>query len=391
MWDVDDNKYVDCLVNMGACILGHADPKVTQAVRTQLSSGITSTQETEITVDVAETIHTMVPSAEIVKFTNTGTEAVMHAIQIARGYSGKNKIAKLEGGYNGWYDYALISTHPKLEEAGPASAPIAVAGSAGLSKDATAETVIIPYNNIDDATRIIREHQDQLAAVILEPVMFNIGCVEPKDGYLNAVRELTEELGIILIFDEVISGFRLAPGGAQEYYGITPDISTFGKAIANGFPLAAVVGKEEFMKVTDPVKGNVSFAGTYNANQIGIAASNATLKQLKSGRIQKRFHEDSNWLKKEFESVATDLEVDAQLSALGGKFQVYFLKEEPTDYRTAIKTDSRKYAAYYREVLDSGVLMHPTSTFHHGISAAHTRTDLRMILLAMKKGLRASR
>jgi glutamate-1-semialdehyde 2,1-aminomutase len=390
LWDVDGNRYVDCLVNMGACILGHGDPKVTEGVRTHLRSGLVSTQETELTVDLSRTLHKMIPSAEIVKFTNTGTEAVMHAIQIARGYSGKNKIAKLEGGYNGWYDYALVSTHPRLEEAGPANAPVAVAGSAGLSKDATTETIILPYNNIHDTSRIISEHKDELAAVIIEPVMFNIGCVKPRNDYLKVIRQLTEDLGIILIFDEVISGFRLAPGGAQEYYGVTPDISTFGKAIANGYPLAAVVGKREFMKVTDPKTGKVAFAGTYNANQIGIAASNATLKQLRTGRIQKRFHEQSKWLKKQFDSIAEDMHIDALLSALGGKFQVYFMHEEPVDYRTAIKTDARKYAAYYKSVLDSGVLMHPTPTFHHGLSAAHTRTELNIILKAMENGLRAS-
>jgi glutamate-1-semialdehyde 2,1-aminomutase len=229
---------------MGACILGHADPTVLQDVKKELGAGLVVGLETELSIDAAKLPSRIVTSVEIVKFSNTCTEAVMRAIQIARGYSSKNKIAKFEGGYNRWYDYAQVSTHHRLEDAGPASTPVSMLGSAGSAKDAATETIVIPFNNIDHSSRIIREHKDELAAVILEPVMFNVGCVTPKNDYLKAIRELTEELGMILIFDEVISGFRLAPGGAQEYYGVTPDISTFRKAIANGFPLAAVVGKK---------------------------------------------------------------------------------------------------------------------------------------------------
>jgi glutamate-1-semialdehyde 2,1-aminomutase len=391
LWDVDGNKYVDCLVSMGACILGHADPIVLQHVKKQLGAGLVVGLETELSIDAAELLSSIVPSAEIVKFSNTGTEAVMHAIQIARGCSGKNKIAKLEGGYNGWYDYALVSTHPTLEDAGPESAPISVPGSAGLAKDAATETIMIPFNNIDDSSRIIREHKDELAAVILEPVMFNVGCVTPKNDYLKAVRQLTEELGIILIFDEVISGFRLAPGGAQEYYGVTPDISTFGKAIANGFPLAAVTGKKEYMNVTDPKTGRVSFSGTYNANQISLAASYATLSRLKTGRVQKQLHQASKWLVKAFDDIAQDVGIEAKLVALAGKFQVYFMHEQPVDYRTAIKTDGQKYSAYQRAVVESGVLMHQSPTMHHGISAAHTKEDLKTIIGAIETGLKKAK
>jgi glutamate-1-semialdehyde 2,1-aminomutase len=391
LWDVDGNKYVDCLVNMGACILGHSDPKVTQAVKKQLDAGLTVGLETEMSIKAARLIHEMVPSAEVVKFANTGTEAVMHAIQIARGYSGKNKIAKLEGGYNGWYDYMLVSTHPSLEEAGPASGPIPRLGSAGLSRDAATETIILPFNNVSDSLRIIREHKDELAAVILEPVMYNVGCVPPKDDYLKAIREITQELGLILIFDEVISGFRLAPGGAQEYYRVTPDLSTFGKAIANGFPLAAVVGKHEFMDVTDPKTGRVSFAGTYNGNQISLAASFASLTQLKSGRVQKKLQSATEWMKKEFIRVTDEVGIEARLMALAGKFQVYFMKEEPVNYRTAVKTDSSKYAAYYKVAIESGVFIHQSATMHHGISYAHSQKQLQTIVDAMRKGLQRAR
>jgi len=251
--------------------------------------------------------------------------------------------------------------------------------------------VIIPFNNIEATSKIIRAHKDELAAVIIEPVMFNIGCVTQRNGYLKAVRELTQELGIILIFDEVISGFRLAPGGAQEYYSITPDMSTFGKAIANGFPLAAVVGKQEFMNITDPRTGKVTFAGTYNANQISLTASYATLTQLKSGRIQKRLREATTWMTKQFDAIKDEIGIEARLLGLAGQFQVYFTSQEPVDYRTAIATDSRKYAAYHHEVLESGVLMHQSPTMHHGISAAHAKKDLQTTISAMRNGLKKAK
>jgi len=388
LWDIDGNRYIDCIVNNGACILGHNDPDVTKAVREQLNSGLTVSLETELSVSAAKLLAEMIPSAEVVKFSNTGTEAIMHAIHIARGYSGKNRIAKLEGGYNGWYDYVALSTHPKLEDAGSASNPTAVPATAGLAKDASRETIIIPFNDVDNTSRIIREHKDELSAVLIEPVMFNVGCVVPKNDYLKTVRELTQELGIILIFDEVISGFHLAPGGAQQYYGIVPDISTFGKAIANGFPLSAVVGKREFMDITDPKTGKVAYSGTYNGNQMSLAASLVTLSKLKNGKIQHRLHASTKYLKKRFDASAKETHVDAKFVGTGGKFQVYFTNEEPTDYRSATRTDHHKYEVFRNEVVSSGVLMHPTFTIHHGITSAHTKSHLDAVISAMKNGLR---
>jgi glutamate-1-semialdehyde 2,1-aminomutase len=306
LWDVDGNKYIDCCLNNGSCILGHGYPEVVKAVKQQLETGLTVGVESELTIETAELLKEMIPSAEVVKFANTGTEAVMHAIQIARGVTGKKRIAKLEGGYNGWYDYVQVGIHPNLDIAGPASDPASVPSSAGLGKEAE-ETIVIPFNDIENSTRIIREHENELAAVVMEPVMVNVGCVTPKEGFLKAVRDLTQTSRIPLILDEVVTGFHFASGGAQQYYGVTPDISTFGKAIANGFPLAAVVGKREFMKVTEPKTGTVSYLGTYNGNQMSLAASRATLKILRTGRVQKRFQEETNWLLKEFETITSEV------------------------------------------------------------------------------------
>jgi len=390
VWDIDGNKYVDCNCNMGTCILGHAHPKVIRAVRRQLESGLTNGLESQLSIRVAERLHDMIPCAEIVKFCNTGTEAVMHAVQIARSCSGKDRIAKLEGGYDGTYDDVFVSTHPTLEDAGPADNPANVPSTSGLG-ECSKKTVIVPFNNIEDTTRIIREHRDELAAIIMEPVMFNAGCVLPDLEYLKAMRELTNDLDIILIFDEIITGFRMAPGGAQEYYGIVPDMSTLAKAIANGFPLAAVVGKREIMNVTDPKTGKSTFNGTYNGHQISLAAADATLAELKTGRIQRQLHDASDWLGKHFEETASKVGASAVMQGIAGKFQVYFVNEKPHDYRAAMSADSEKYAAYYKSMLEAGILINRPTTSHQGLTSAHTRNDLDAIITGMKKALESSK
>ncbi|NIM44894.1 MAG: aminotransferase class III-fold pyridoxal phosphate-dependent enzyme [Nitrososphaeria archaeon] len=388
VWDIDGNEYIDCLLNMGACILGHNFEKVNEAVKKQLNRGLTVGLETDLSIEVAKRLSKMIPSAEIVKISNTGTEAVMHAIQIARGYTKRNKIIKLEGGYNGWYDYVLVSSHPRLEDAGPKESPNTVPDSGGLAREVVKNTLVIPFNDIDAAERIISKNSDEVAALVMEPIMFNVGCVCPKQGYLKAIRDLTEDHEIVLVFDEVISGFRMAPGGAQQYYNVTPDITTLGKAIANGFPLSAVVGREEFMDVTDPESGSVAFAGTYNANQISMAASKATLEELSDGRVQRRLHQLSERLKQEFEAEAEALGLQARLQGTAGKFQVYFTNQDVIDYRSAVACDKKKYLTFQGKVFESGVLMWPSYMLHHGLSAAHTDQDMNFILYNLVAGLK---
>jgi len=387
VWDVDGNEYIDCLINMGSVILGHGHPKVVNAVKAQLEKGLTVGLETELSIEVAKELSRMIPSAEVVKFSNTGTEAVMHAIQIARGYTGKNKIIKLEGGYNGWYDYVLVSTHPKLEDAGPRETPNTVLGSAGLAREVVQNTIIMPFNDVEAAERIIVRHRDEVAALVMEPVMFNVGCTCPKKGYLETIRELTEDNGIVLIYDEVITGFRMAPGGAQQYYNVIPDISVFGKAIANGFPLSAVVGKRDFMGVAAPKTGKVVYAGTFNANQMALAASKAVLEELHDGKVQKYLHEGGRQLVKNFEDAAEDLGLEARLQEIAGKFQVYFTDREVVDYRTAVGCDEQKYLIFQEKMLNSGILMWPSYTLHHGITAAHSKEDLETISKTMETAL----
>ncbi len=378
VWDIDDNEYIDFLVANGACILGHKDPLVLCAVQEQLETGLTVALESELSIEVAKLLHEMIPSAEFVKLSNTGTEAVMHAFQIARGYTGKNVIIKTEGSYHGWQDEANLSVHPALQgnNSPGETSSAAIPESEGYARSSLQNTLVVPYNNSDALEKCIIENKDRVAALIIEPVVFNSGCILPKEGYLQAIREITSKYGVLLIFDEVITGFRVAPGGSQEYYKVIPDISVFGKAIANGFPLSAVVGSEEVMQVTTPKTGKVGFAGTYNGSQPSLAASKACLNQIKDGSVQRKLSKDSQTLLKRFEESVSRSGVKARLQSLAGKFQIYFTDEPVTDYASAARSDRTKYALLCDALLSSGMLFHQSYLFHHGVSKAHSAEDV---------------
>ncbi len=247
---------------------------------------------------------------------------------------------------------------------------------------------MIPYNDAGAFEKYVREHKDQVAALIMEPVLFNSGCILPEPEYLHELYELTQKYGILLIFDEVITGFRLAPGGAQQLYSVTPDISVFGKAIANGFPLSAVVGREDVMRVTSPKTGKVGFSGTYNANQPSLAASKACLEQLRDGKIQKKLSEDSKLLRKRFDEIKEDTGVNALLQSIGGQFQIYFTgNEKVTDYKSAARSNFKNYAIFSESLFRSGLLFHQSYLFHHGTSLAHSPEDMDKITSAFRSAL----
>jgi len=379
VWDIDGNQYTDYLVGNGAVILGHKDPRVTEAVRAQLDSGLTVSLESELSFTVARALGDMIPSAKEVKLSNTGTEAVMHAVQIARGYTGRGKILKTEGCYHGWHDEANFSVHPAILENGTSPAQNStepVPESVGLASGSADNLLVVPYNDIDALEKCIKDHRNQLAALIIEPIVFNSGCIKPKDGYLQSIREITRRYDVLLIFDEVISGFRISPGGAQAYYGVIPDISVFGKAIANGFPLSAVVGQEEVMKITTPRTGRVPFSGTYNGNQPSLAASLACLEQLRDGSVQRKLWSDSETLAKRFEESCHENGVNARLQTAGGQFQIYFTEKPVMDYTDAAKSDKGTYEAMCRVLFESGILFHQSYLFHHGVSKAHSSKDV---------------
>jgi len=387
IWDVDGNEYVDCVINMSALILGHGDERVSRAVIEQVDTGLTCGVETELSVKVAEQVSQLVPCAASVKFSNSGPEAVMKALMIARAYSGRQKILKLEGGYNGWQDSVAVSSKPNLKKAGPKTQPKSVPENAGLLKPATGATLVMPFNDLQAAERIIRKNRKELAAVIVEPIMFNLGCVRPKEGYLQGLKEITTRNDVLLIFDEIISGFRVAPGGAQEYYRVTPDLATFAKAIANGFPMSAVAGRADIMEMTGP-EGGAGWAGVYNGSQVSLAASHATLQVLADGEIQGQLTAKSEQLERKFFELAQETEVKAQLAAQGGQFQVYFTDKEIIDYRTACRANSKQFQIFQEELLRDRIYTLPIPLFHHGLVAAHDSGDMERISSSMFAALK---
>lgn len=388
IWDIDGNEYIDCIANNGACILGHGDPDIEKAVKAMIESGLTHGLETEFSLKVAGQLKKMVPSAEQVRFTVTGTGAVMNSLMIARAFTGKSKIVKLEGGFNGTYDDVLISTSPEMDHVGPKSSPIAVKSSDGLRANVEKTTIPIPFNDVENTVKIIESHKTEIGAVIVEPVIYNCGCIEPDIEYLRCLRDITKKNRIVLIFDEMVTGFAIAPGGAQEYYNVIPDLTTLGKAMANGYPLSAVVGKRELMDLTHPKMGRVRFGGTYNSHQVTLAAASVCLEKLATGKIQKRLKCQANELKKKFDSLTKELGVEARLYCLGGRFHVYFSNHEITDYRSAATTDKEKYLKFQEVLFDNGIFMKKNYLTFHAITYAHTKKDIEQIAGAMEQGLR---
>jgi len=388
LWDVDGNEYIDCIANNGACILGHGDPDVEVAVIEAVKQGLTVALESELSLTVANQLHNMIPSAEQVRFANTGTEAVMKALMIARAFTGKEKIIKVEGAYHGWFDEAQVSVHPDPALAGPPTSPQAVLGGSGVRQNTLDTVLVVPFNNLDALKQTLDKHKGEIAAMIMEPVIFNSGCILPQSGYLEEVRRLTKKYGVVLIFDEIITGFRLAPGGAQERFGVVPDISAFAKAIANGYPLSAVVGRRDMMELTRP-GGTLLYGGTYNGQHAALAAASACLTKLKDGSVQEHLQALTEQLSEVFNEHAKARNISARLEQCGGQFQVYFVDHAITDYRAAAEADRECFNVFHQAVSKEGIWMKGSYLFHHGVTYAHNNEDLKEIITAFDKGLDA--
>jgi glutamate-1-semialdehyde 2,1-aminomutase len=383
--DADGNRWLDCVMGNGAIILGHAHPPVTQAVEQQLRSGLGAGLESELSVLVAEQFLAQVRTAERVRFANTGTEAITHAIAMARARTGKSDIAKAEGSYHGWSDFVYVSVFHRVQEAGDPACPNSVAGMAGLNPAAVQSTLVLPFNDADHTERLLRANAHRLAAVVVEPVMIDIGWVPARADYLQRLREITAELGIVLIFDELLTGFRVAPGGAQEHYRVTPDLSIFGKALGNGYVIAAVAGAADIM---DPVSGpRPAFVGTFNGHQTSLAASHVVLELLADGSVQRRLQARTYNLIEQFDEAARRAGVAAKLAGGGGHFHWYFTDREVTDYRSAASSDPTACKIFARSLDEHGVICSPAALQHHAISAAHGDAEIEHLLSAMRIGL----
>lgn len=389
VWDADGTQYLDLQMGNGSVALGYARAEVDAAVMEMIRSGVTTGVETAVAVEAAEALAATIPDCGMVRFANTGTEALMHALAIARHATGRDLVAKAEGAYHGWYDSLWVSTWAPADQLGPVSSPAAPPGSAGLAADAGA-TVVIPFNDVAATTEILRARAGQIAAVVVEPVMIDIGYVPATAEYLTALRSVTRQLGIVLIFDELLTGFRIAPGGAREVYGVQPDLSTFGKAIANGYPVAAVEGDPSLMATTDPTAGGpVGWVGTYNGHPTAVAATAAAVALLADGQAQNDLSILNAELRQGFAELSKRHGIPAVVPGEGGHFQPYFLDREPGSYRDALHSDASRYEVWRSAMELAGILVPQRPLLHCAFSTAHGPAEVARVLEATDKAFAA--
>ena len=370
VWDESGNEYIDYLLGSGPMVVGHSHPKVIEAVLNQLDNGTTFFATNEKAIQLAEEIVKAVPCAEKVRFFSTGSEATLYAMRTARAYTRKDKILKFEGGFHGMNDYALMSMAPKSL----LDFPQAERDSAGIPKSIENEMLIAPFNDIETTSKIIESNKDVIGGVIVEPFQ---RLIPPKPGFLQGLREITEYHSIPLIFDEIVTGFRFAYGGAQEYYDVTPDICTLGKAVAGGFPLTAIAGKEEFMNHYDSNKVSsdvfLTQIGTLSGNPIAAAAGLATLELLREPNTYESWFAKGSNLMNALQRLADDAEIPAQVVGEPVLFDIFFTESEVYDYRTSQKSDSNILKKFNELLLGEGVLKGSTKFY---ISTSHTNEDI---------------
>lgn len=392
IFDVDGNEYIDWMMAFGALPWGHADPEITEAIIQGASTGAHFATATEIELEVAELLQQMIPNAGVVRFANTGTEAVMAAIRLARGYSGRPKILKFEGHYHGWYDDVLVASNPLPPSApGISYEPAEIPDSSGLNRHALDDTIVVPWNDLDSLARAIENHPGQIAAIVTEGIMANMGVIPPEDGYLQGVQQLAQQNGILFLLDETVTGFRIAPGGCQEYYKLSPDLVTFGKALGCGLPVAAFAGRSEIMSALSA--GRVLHYGTHNASRIGMHAARANLRKLghNQGEVFRKI-----WnLADELVSGLTDLFQQKGIAAIvqnvGPMLQILFTERDRIrSYREYCEfVDRRKYQSLSLKMFEYGVYTSPAATLHSIVTAAHSSEDVALTLSGAERAIDA--
>jgi glutamate-1-semialdehyde 2,1-aminomutase len=394
LFDVDGNEYVDWMMGFGALPLGHADPDIAQAIAEAASSGAHFATATEIEIEVAELLQQMIGNAEVVRFANTGTEAMMAAIRLARGFTGRPKILKFEGHYHGWYDDVSVSSNPVPATAmGLHSDPVRIPDSSGLNRHALEDTVVVPWNDLPTLEAALENHRGQVAAIISEGVMANMGVIPPEDGYLLGLQELAKKHQALFILDETVTGFRISPGGCQEYYKLNPDLTTFGKALGCGLPVAALVGRREIMKAL--AWGGVLHYGTHNASRIGLHAARASLRKLNrdNGAGFRHMWQIAEQLCSGMRQIFQARGVTAIVQGVGPMFQIMFTKEPKIrDCREfCTHVDRPAYQRLSQKLFEFGVYTSPAAGLHSIATAAHTREDVEYTLTALGRALDALR
>lgn len=376
--DVDGNRYIDYIGSWGPMILGHNDDRVVEAVIKQIGKGISYGAATEAEVEMAQLMCDIVPSLEMVRMVNSGTEAVMSAIRTARGFTGKNKFIKFEGNYHGHSDALLVKAGSGVMTAG-------IPDSSGVPDDCVKDTLTAVYNDLDSVKKLFDENKDEIACVIVEPVSANMGVVLPKEGFLKGLRKLCDDNNALLIFDEVITGFRLGLTGASGYFNIHPDLITYGKIIGGGMPVGAYGGRADVMQVVSPV-GSVYQAGTLSGNPVAMAAGITQLKILKeTPEVYKKTFELGEMLRNGAADIIKEAGLPYKVTGIGSLSCIFFTDKEVTDYTSAKTSDTAEFAKYFNHMLSRGNYFGPSQFESIFVSAAHTKENIDKTLTDMKE------
>jgi glutamate-1-semialdehyde 2,1-aminomutase len=387
VWDLDGNEYVDFMMSFGALIQGHAHPKIVDVVSQTMAGGSHFAAATPAEAEAAERFRRMVPSAEAVRFTNSGSEATMLALRLARAHTGRTKFLKFEGHYHGWYDPFCLNGHSHpADELGPRENPTRFPDSEGIPASVFDDVVLAPWNDLEALESVLRRHGRELAAIITEPIMANMGCILPRAGYLQKVCDLAHEYGALFILDEVVTGFRYAPGGCQQHYGLTPDLSTFGKALGAGFPVGAVAGPRTILDRMRWGSNMVLHYGTFNGHRLTmrVIAANLDLLAANEGAVYKQIYAVGDAAIAGLRDVFRRSKIDAIVQGFGPMFQIYFTGRDAIhDYRDYCQyADTAKYSGFIHGLLDRGIYMTPSNGLHWIISTAQTMHDVEMLLVA---------
>ena len=382
VYDEDDNKYIDYISSWGPMILGHAHKKVINAISETAKKGTSFGMPTSLETDLAKLALSMVSGMDKIRFVNSGTEACMSAIRLARGFTKKDKIVKFSGCYHGHSDSFLI-------QAGSGVVTFGTPNSPGVTQGTAKDTLIAPYNNLKFVERLIENNIDEIAAIIIEPVAGNMGCIVPKDGFIEGLRVLCDKNDILLIFDEVMTGFRLASGGAQELLGVNADIVTYGKVIGGGLPVGAFASRNEIMKELSP-EGSVYQAGTLSGNPLAMSAGIATLTELKENNgIYKSLEEKSLYLEKEMIKVLEKTSVDFKINRLGSMISLHFTSDEVIDFETAQKGNNDKFKKYFHGMLNEGIYLPPSAFESYFLNDSLSYSDIDLTINALTKVLKS--
>ena len=379
--DADGNSYIDFVGSWGPLILGHAHPEIVAAVNAAAVEGTSFGAPTEIEVKMAQLVSDMVPSVEMVRMVNSGTEATMSAIRLARGHTGRNKIVKFEGCWHGHADSFLI-------QAGSSALTMGAPSSPGVTPGTAADSITVPFNDLEAVEKAVVENRDEIAAVIVEPVAGNMGVIPPAPGFLQGLRDITTEMGIVLIFDEVITGFRVSCGGAQEFYGVTPDLTTLGKIIGGGLPVGAFGGKREIMSDISPLGKMVSQAGTLSGNPLAMTAGYETLIRLREPGVYDTLEAKAQALESGILENLKALGLNYQTNRVGSIMTLFFTEASVTSFDAANACDQDLFARYFREMLNRGVYLAPSQFEAAFVSLAHSDADIDATIKANYEALK---